>query len=120
MNLGQFERQLGVLQRQVAALWSSAAREGAVLPPSIVDSFAALTQALAELQAADTEIRQQSTELARQQDVLEAARQHWHELFDLAPDGYLVTDLNGIILEANRSATELFSMPQEDLLGAPL
>lgn len=120
MNLGQFERQLGVLQRQVAALWSSAAREGAVLPPSIVDSFAALTQALAELQAADTEIRQQSDQLAHQQDVLEAARQHWHELFDLAPDGYLVTDLRGVVVEANQSASQLFSIPQEELVGAPL
>ena len=29
------------------------------------------------------------------------------ELFDLAPVGYLVTDLDGVVLEANRAACEL-------------
>lgn len=120
MNLQQFERQVGALQAQVSALWPSAGLQAIVLPPPIADSFADLARALAELQAADAEIRQQSNELVRQQNVLEAARQHWQDLFDLAPDGYLVTDLNGIVLEANRSATQLLSISPAELLGAPL
>jgi PAS domain S-box-containing protein len=34
-------------------------------------------------------------------------RRRYHDLFDLAPDAYLVTDLDGIIDEANLSASRL-------------
>jgi PAS domain S-box-containing protein len=120
MNLQQFARQVGTLQEQVAALWPPADRPGAFLPPSIVDAFAALSRALEELQMADAELRQQSEELARQQDVLEAARRRWHDLFDLATDGYLVTDLSGMLLEANQAAAQLLAYSQAELVGAPL
>ncbi|MBI1910549.1 MAG: PAS domain S-box protein [Deltaproteobacteria bacterium] len=35
-------------------------------------------------------------------------RQRYRDLFDFAPDGYLVTDTHGTILEANRAAAILF------------
>ncbi|HEU4341644.1 MAG TPA: ATP-binding protein, partial [Candidatus Binatia bacterium] len=37
-----------------------------------------------------------------------------------APDGYLVTDRRGIILEVNASAAALFRVPKQSLLGKPL
>jgi two-component system, chemotaxis family, CheB/CheR fusion protein len=120
MNLQQFERQVGALRDQVAMLWPPADQPGTPLPPPIGDAFAALAHALEELQSADTEIRQQNEELAGKQDALEAASQHWRDLFDLAPDGYLVTDLLGIVLEANQAAARLFDTPQAELVGMPL
>jgi PAS domain S-box-containing protein len=40
--------------------------------------------------------------------------------FDLAPHGYLLTDLNGIILEANRTAGRLLGREERQLVNEPL
>jgi PAS domain S-box-containing protein len=41
---------------------------------------------------------------------VEAERRRYRELFELAPDAYLTTNLSGIIVEANRSASRLFGI----------
>ena len=76
-----------------------------------------LPQALEELQSsmedlrvAEEEMRVQNEELARGRLRLEAERQRYQDLFESAPDGYLVTNLNGVILEANRAAAHLVSI----------
>jgi PAS domain S-box-containing protein len=43
--------------------------------------------------------------------------QRYHDLFEFAPDGYLVTDSMGTILEANKAAAGLFATPQDLLKG---
>ena len=43
-----------------------------------------------------------------------------HEWFDFAPDGYLQTDLQGVIHEANYAAAQLIGVRKEFLLGKPL
>ena len=55
-------------------------------------------------------MREQNAQLAESRDTLETATRHWHALFDLAPDGYLVTDPNGVIMEANQAAAVLLEM----------
>jgi PAS domain S-box-containing protein len=47
-------------------------------------------------------------------------RPRYHELFDLGPGAQAVTDLWGIILEANFAAAELFGRSRGFLLGKPL
>src|SRR4051812_35259184 len=43
---------------------------------------------------------------------------YYRDLFEYAPDGHLVTDLNGeTIREANRAASSLFQMGQQQLVG---
>ncbi len=49
--------------------------------------------------------------------VKQALSQRYHEFFNLAPDSYLITDLQGIICEANRAAQALLDLPLEDLAG---
>ena len=44
----------------------------------------------------------------------------YQALFDLAPDGYLVTDPRGVMQEANRAAEELFGVQRAYLAGRPL
>lgn len=51
---------------------------------------------------------------------LEAERQRYHDLFEFAPDSYLVTDDAGIIREANRAAATLLNVSQQFLIGKPL
>jgi PAS domain S-box-containing protein len=44
----------------------------------------------------------------------------YQELFDFAPDGYVVTDADGIILEANYAAAALLQTRREFLVNKPL
>ncbi|MBW4490718.1 MAG: response regulator [Trichocoleus desertorum ATA4-8-CV12] len=45
---------------------------------------------------------------------------HYHSLFQSAPIAYLVTDANGVILEANRAIAQLLNVPERYLVGQPL
>src|SRR5256885_15870105 len=56
--------------------------------------------ALEELRVADEELRVQNEELAASKHAIDAERLRYRELFDFAPDAYLVTDVHGTIREA--------------------
>lgn len=47
-------------------------------------------------------------------------KQHYHDLFQNAPYAYLLTDANGLILEANSAIAQLLNVPQPFLAGKPL
>ncbi|MDX2096544.1 MAG: ATP-binding protein [Leptolyngbyaceae cyanobacterium bins.59] len=76
-----------------------------------------LQLALEELQVAETELRQQNDELMESRQLLELQKQRYQELFDFAPDGYIVTDRYGRIQEANQAASGLFNVPANRLKG---
>lgn len=59
-------------------------------------------------------------ELVQQSEPVVAERHHYYDLFQFAPDAYLLTDTNGLILEANASARQLLNIPQSSLLRKPL
>jgi PAS domain S-box-containing protein len=73
-----------------------------------------------ELAVADQELRQQNDELVNMRQALEAERRRFQELFDLAPDAYLVTDLQGVVHRANQAAVSLLDASQACLVGTPL
>ncbi len=50
----------------------------------------------------------------------EDERRRYQDLFDFAPDAYLVTDISGMIREANRAASLLLGVAQGRLTGKPL
>ena len=60
-------------------------------------------------------VQAESLEMAHQ--ALEIERRSYQELFEGGPDGYLVTDPEGVILRSNRRAGELFACSAEDLVG---
>jgi len=66
------------------------------------------------------ELIEQNQKFTAAQRVLEAERQRYQEWFDLAPDGYLMTDPNGLIWEVNRAAAALLNTSREVLIGKPL
>lgn len=53
-------------------------------------------------------------------DTLVEQRERYRSLFHDAPMVSLVTDVEGVILEANVAATELFQRPLDGLVGEPL
>ena len=79
-----------------------------------------LRSAVEELRVADEELRAQNEELVTAHLEVEAERLRYHELFDLAPDAYVVTNLAGIIDEANLSASRLLGIAGEFLIGKAL
>ncbi len=73
-----------------------------------------------ELEAQTEEITAQNEALYSAGQAVEDERRRYQELFDLAPGGYLVTDQNGAIREANRAAAEMLGVSAERLAGKPL
>ncbi len=86
----------------------------------LVEAAEELSVALEELQVTSEELNQQNEELVMAHHHAERERQRYLDLFDFAPEGYLVTDMNGIIQEANRAVSTLLSVPQTFLIGKPL
>ncbi|MBN1660270.1 MAG: PAS domain S-box protein, partial [Anaerolineae bacterium] len=72
------------------------------------------------LQSTEEVLRSQNEELATAQCRLEEERQRYQELFDFAPDGYLVTTQGSVIVEANRAAGDLLSVSVDQLPGKRL
>jgi PAS domain S-box-containing protein len=73
-----------------------------------------------ELGLAEEELCAQYEEILLARDQIEAERLKYKELFDLAPDGYLVTDLAGTIRQANQAASVLLATAQKQLERKPL
>lgn len=84
------------------------------VPPEALE---ALQVSLEELQVSYEELQQQNEELLETRETLERERQRYQSLFEFAPDGYLVTNLNGTIQEANRAAANLLHLPQKYLIN---
>ena len=84
------------------------------------EANARLNSNLEELQAAKTNLFEKHSQLLTAHQALETERRRYRDLFSFAPDGYLVTDLEGRIEEANRAAETLLGVPNEGLAGARL
>jgi len=119
MSPDTFHRQIEAARRRLEALEARAGGsvEGGAL---ISETLQELSTALEELHVAAEEMRHQNEELASSHEVIEAERQRYQDLFEFAPDGYLVTDLEGTIREANRAAATLLGVRQDFLAGKPL
>ena len=79
-----------------------------------------LSTVMEELAVVLEEVQQQYEELLTTRQRVEEQRQRYQELFDFAPDGYLVTNVQGIIQEANQAASTLLGVRQTFLVGKPL
>src|SRR6185369_16498068 len=73
-----------------------------------------------ELAAAKETLATQNQELCLARELIATERQRYQDLFEFAPDAYLLTDPNGVIREANQAAAALLRVPSELLAGMPL
>jgi PAS domain S-box-containing protein len=95
-------------------------------PPRAADSLSAVVQPqdiqreLADLRRAVAELQQQTDEVAALRPALEDERRRYHEVFELSPDAYLLTDFDGVIIEANRAAAALLSVQRDFLVKKSL
>lgn len=108
------------VRRQIEDLHRRARSEGDRLPDLVEEALEALYTSLEELQVSEEELRQQHEELAASQARLDEERLRYLELFQHAPDAYLVTGIDGTIQEANHAAAELLNAEIGRLAGKPL
>lgn len=66
------------------------------------------------------ELELQNEELHRTQDDLEAARDRYFDLYNLAPLGYFTLDERGVIVEANLTFANLLGVARSELVDRPI
>jgi chemotaxis family two-component system sensor kinase Cph1 len=69
------------------------------------------------LQIHQIELSIQNEELRRVQQELNESRNRYFDLYNFAPAGYLTIDSDGIIANANLTATMLLDMKRSDIIG---
>jgi PAS domain S-box-containing protein len=77
-------------------------------------------QLLHELQVHQIELEMQNDELRRTQAELDATRERYFDLYNLAPVGYLTISEQGLILEANLTAASLLGLARGALVKKPI
>ncbi|GAB1538019.1 hypothetical protein NUACC21_06750 [Scytonema sp. NUACC21] len=120
MNVDKFGRQVHKVRRHTQLLHHRVRESPGQEQDLLAQAFEQLSSALEELHVAEEELRQQNEQLALAYQQAATERRRYQELFDFAPDGYLVTDSNGKILEANLAATHLLKISKNFLIGKPL
>src|SRR5687768_15084989 len=97
-SIETFSRQFDELRQRTARLRSGAHDS---VPPGLVlrEAVEELEVAYEELQVAEEELRQQEEQIAVINESMVIERDRYLELFEMAPDGYLVTDPRGVIVE---------------------
>lgn len=120
MNVDMFSQQIEGVNRRLNELYQNANTTLKLQPELLPIAFKELGIVSEELQVAVEELQQQNEALAVAKLEVEIQRQRYQELFDFAPHGYLVTDPNGTIQEANRAAANLLNISQQFLIGKPL
>jgi two-component system sensor kinase FixL len=119
MGYDTFDERISGVRRRLEALRTTAATS--------VDAYPALQAALAELGNAIEDLhltaatlRAQSDDLTGSRAAMDAQRRRYEDLFEFAPDGYLVTDATGAIEEANSAAETLLRRDRSVVVGKPL
>lgn len=84
----------------------------ALTPPEIERLFY-------ELQLHEVELQLQNEELRAAQRQLETSRRKYADLYDFAPVGYLTLNEDGLVEEANLTATNMLAIGREQLFRQP-
>ena len=79
-----------------------------------------LASAMEELRAAHAEVDAQREALEKAYHDVQREHRRYVELFENAPDAYVVTDLHGVIEQANLAAAELLQSARDFIVGKPL
>jgi len=112
------EDSVQALRRRAEAL--AAEKAGGMPENADVLSPDSARRALHELRVHQIELEMQNEELRRTQQELEASRERYFDLYDLAPVGYFTLSEQGLILEANLTAAKLFGVARSVLVKQPL
>jgi PAS domain S-box-containing protein len=116
VNIELFIQRAEALHKQLADLYQTASVLPWIPPDLLPQAFKELYSNSKLVQLAAEELYHQNEELSKTRSSLETERQHYYDLFEFAPNGYLITNAEGIIQEANLTATKLLNAPKHILL----
>lgn len=117
MNFDKFVRKVKGVRQQSDLLQNQITKKIPNREDLLIETVEQLNSSLEELHVAEEELRQQNEQLVEYQQEINNERQRYQELFDFAPDGYLITDIFGKIIEANRAASQLLTTEKKKLAG---
>lgn len=120
MDVYKLSQQIAGMETRFFQLLEHASVLPEPVPDLAIHTFKELGVAAEELQVVMEELRQKNEELSSALDLIAEERQRYQNLFQFAPQSYLVTSLEGTIREANRMASQLIGVPMEFLVGKPL
>jgi two-component system, cell cycle sensor histidine kinase and response regulator CckA len=120
MNFSRFEQEVQEARSRLKIIQEDTADSPTRLQEWHLETIAELSYAIEELDVALEEMRLQNEELIVARQEVELKRQHYQELFEFAPDGYLVTDNRGMIREANRAVGAMLNVAPQYLVGKPI
>jgi PAS domain S-box-containing protein len=116
LEIEKFTRRTHGMYRRLANLYENL-NTMPVMPDVLPQALMELGSASEIVNLATEELCQQNEELIQTRNLLEAERQRYQDLFEFAPDAYLVTDTQGFIVEANRATALLLNISQQYLVG---
>ena len=119
MTVDSIQRQLTSARSRFATLDRRARSHNAVSGP-LEESMRELERALEELQGAQDRLVEQREELEVIRVELQREREKYWQLFDGAPEPYVVTGPELQIMDANRAASEMLNISQRFLNGKSL
>ncbi len=121
MNLDTFAKQIEGVHVRLDELYRGASTPSKTIPSDLLPiAFKELGVVSEELQVALEELQQQNEELQIAQALLAAQSLRYQELFESAPESYLLTSAEGIIQDANKLVASVFNVSQRFLVGKPL
>ena len=129
MELNYFGQQIQDMSLRIAQLQERASKSLSQQQHLEIaaTAFQELSNALEEMQVVNEELNSskealscQNQKLSAAYEALRAERQRYHDLFEFVSDGYLVTDINGTIQEANHAAASLLNVSPPILVGKPI
>ena len=107
-------------RRRFEFLQATAGQASSTSSPDLYEALEELSGSLEELQTLQEELNRSNEELSIAWARTKAEQQRYQELFDFAPDAYLITDRHGTIRDVNRTAATLLNVTREHLIGKPL
>ncbi|RCJ21696.1 hypothetical protein A6S26_23275 [Nostoc sp. ATCC 43529] len=113
MNADGFSQHIEKLRSQVQELLQCSINK-----PNLEQEIR--TEAFEELHTIVEELLRVSQELQLTRVALDKERRRYQDLFEFAPDAYLVTNTAGTIQEANHAAATLLHIRHKYLVGKPL
>lgn len=120
VNLEEFERRIRATKISAAELYQNTRKLLVEQQELLVTACEELFNALENLELAKEELHQQNENLNTAYEVAKVESQYYRDLFEYAPEAYLVTDIAGVIRQVNYTAAKLLNTQRHFLVGKPL
>jgi two-component system sensor histidine kinase VicK len=119
-DLTTIHREIDDFRRRISVLQEQADRDVGAQSTAVSALVEELHVAVAELLTNEEELRLKQKQWGEVQERLRKERLRYEDLFEHAPDPYLVTSAVGVIQQVNVPAAAFLQKSKESLIGKPL